>query len=593
MQRSMRYLVLFAIAGLLAACGGKTSSLPPAAQNPPSALQTNGARGGVATTQSAFPNSNRVGFEGRIVKLLPRGFTMLGPKGVGFLHINTSPSTEMETDGGSATVGNYALLVGTGSQFTAINALYIATFSSSPRPTTLQGTYLGATGYGFWLKTAYHGIVPVMTDTESSLSGTLTVGAVMTVQGTGSPDASILAASAAVTPVATPGPTFPPTNSQTHVITADYLGAPDGSTSVSPAQAAPYLNWAETGIGNTSAIAAAGIKTLVYVDMDRLSDTDPPYSQLSGDEFEQTCSGVRIRDYYDNTTQYVTNPASSGARATIDAYVNAFAAGYPVDAIFEDDAVPLGGYPTSYFWPAPPCDYSDSSWVDGEDDMLAGYNYNTFVNGLSQMTESVPLPGTAELLANSTTIGANMESCYVKDTSPTEEDRWVWAETENTSLAVTGENKFFMCFAMDYASANTEIASRIYTLASFLMTYNPTYSIFREGYATPSGLHVMPESQFVPTAPVVPQPGNVSALDASYVYVREYHACYYAGKLVGQCAMVVNNDDAAHSTPALALTYNHTLALSGSGILDGGSVGFDGPAPPTNLAPRSAFIALP
>jgi hypothetical protein len=589
MQRMTRYLVTCVFAALLSACSGGHSSMIPGTSAPPPVMQTIGGTGGTATTQAVFPNSDRIGFEGEISNLWSGGYTMLGASGQGYVHIDTTSSTRINTYGGSAAVGHYALLVGTGSLSTAVTATYIATFSTEPGNITLRGVYDGATFYGFQLKTADYGIVPVMTSTASFLSGTLVVGGAVTVVGIGG-TAAILASS--VASAGAGASSYASTISQTHLITADYLGSPDGTTTVSAAEAAPHLNWAETGIGNTQTIAAAGIKTMVYMDMDRLTTSDPPYSKLSGSEFEETCSGARISDDQDDTTQYVTNPASSAARAIIDAYVIAYTAGYTVDAIFEDDADPLGQYPASYFSGAP-CDYSDSAWIAGEEEMLAGYDHDTFVNGFSQMTQAAPVPDTVDLLANATTIGGNMESCYVKDTSPTEEDTWVWVGTENTSLTVTGEDKYFMCFAMDYAEASSEIASRIYTLASFLMTYNPTYSIFREGYETPSGLHVMPESQFVPTVPVVPQPSNVSTLEEANVYVREYRACYYAGKLIGQCAMVVNNDTATHVTPALALTYKHTLTLSGNGILDDGSVGFDGPAPPASVAERSAFIALP
>ncbi len=515
---------------------------------------------------------------------------MEGTAGQGYVHVNTTSSTSLNTYGGSATVGHYALLVGTGSVSTALSAVYIATFTSAPGQVTLHGTYSQATPYGFEMKTTDYGIVPVMTSTTTSLSGTLVAGGEVTVEGTGNSNDAILAASVASAGASTSSPA---TISQLHVPTADYLLSPNGTTTVTPAQAAPYLDWAETGVSNTPAIYNAGIKTMVYFDTDRLVPDDALYATLSGSEYEETCSGARISDDQDNVTQYVTNPASSATRSAVDAYVTAATAGYPVDAIYEDDADPLGEYPSSYFSPGAPCDYSDSAWIAGEEEMLAGYGHDTFVNGFSNMTEAAPIPSTTQLLANASTIGGNMESCYTRDASPIEEGSWVWTGTENTSLLVTGEEKYFECWAMDTGTASSEIASRIYTLASYLMTYNPTFSILREGYATPSGLHVMPESQFVPMQPVVAQPSNVSTLEESYVYVREYRACYYAGKLIGQCAMVVNNDTASHPTPALALTYTHTLTLSGDGILDGGSVGFDGAAPPSSVPALSAFIALP
>lgn len=542
-------------------------------------------------TQAAFPNATLIAFEGEISALRTGGYTMEGGAGEGYLHINTTSSTVINSDGGSATVGHYALLVGTGSLATAISAVYIATFTSAPGQVTLRGTYSGAMPYGFEMKTTDYGTVPVMTSTATSLSGTLVVGGEITVEGTGnSSHDAILAASVASAGTAASSPA---TISQLHVPTADYLGSPWGSTTVTASQAAPHLNWAETGLANTASMAAAGVKTMVYFDADRVQSSDPLYSILSGSEYEETCSGVRVTDVWDGETQNVVNPASSAARAAIDAYVTAAMTGHTVDAIFEDDADPLGEFATSYFSPGPPCDYSDSAWIAGEEEMLAGYGHDVIVNGFSNMTSATPITSTTQLLSAASTIGGNMESCYVKASAPIEEDEWVWADTENTSLLVTGEDKYFECWAMDYGAASSEIASRVYTLASFLMTYNPTYSIFREGYATPSGLHVMPESQLVPTLPVVAQPSNVSTLEESYVYVREYHACYYAGKLIGQCAMVVNNDTASHPVPALALTYTHTLTLSGNGILDGGSVGFDGAAPPASVPPLSAFIALP
>jgi hypothetical protein len=601
MRNLYRYFSVLFLAGLLAACGGggggQNSTLPvsqaPGAQPMPQTSSgvsspSSSATPGVATTQAAFPSAKYIAFEGEIVATISGGYTMYAAA-VGDLHVYTTSSTVLNAHGGTAAVGHYALVIGTGSTSTSISAVYIATFTSAPGQVTVRGTYNNAAPYGFDLHTTNYGLVPVLVTTSTSLSGTLEEGGDVTVQGTGNPNDAVLAASVAAAPAAASAPS---TISQTHMITADYLGSPNGTTTVTAAQAAPHLNWAETGIGNTAAISAAGIKTMVYLDMNRLATNSPVYSKLSGSEFEQTCSGATVTDVWDGVTQYITNPASSGARAAIDSWVSAYIAGQPVNAIFADDSDPLSEFPSSYFSPGPPCNYTDAAWIAGEEEELTGFGVDTIVNGFSRMTQAAPIANSTALLANSTTIGGNMESCYVEDVSPTEEGSWAWTGTENTSLLVTGEDKYFECWAMDYAAASSEIASRIYTLASFLMTYSPTYSIFREGYATPSGLHIMPESQFVPTLPVVPQPSNVSTLEESNVYVREYNACYYAGNLVGQCAMIVNNDSVAHAMPALALSYSHTLTLSGAGILDGGSLGFSGAAPPTSVPALSAVIAL-
>ena len=149
MRRLTRYLSACILAGLLPACGGggggQTAS-PPLSQAP-GALPVPQASSGVAAPApaAAFPNANLIAFEGEISALRTGGYTMEGTAGQGYLHINTTSSTTLNTHGGSAIVGHYALLVGTGSVSTALSAVYIATFTSAPGQVTLRGTYSQAT----------------------------------------------------------------------------------------------------------------------------------------------------------------------------------------------------------------------------------------------------------------------------------------------------------------------------------------------------------------------------------------------------------------------------------------------------------------
>jgi hypothetical protein len=48
----------------------------------------------------------------------------------------------------------------------------------------------------------------------------------------------------------------------------------------------------------------------------------------------------------------------------------------------------------------------------------------------------------------------------------------------------------------------------------------------------------------------------------------------------------------AHPYP-YGTKYGHTLVLSGGGILDGGTVSTQGPAPPSMMQPLSGVIAFP
>ena len=114
-----------------------------------------------------------------------------------------------------------------------------------------------------------------------------------------------------------------------------------------------------------------------------------------------------------------------------------------------------------------------------------------------------------------------------------------------------------------------------------------------EEFATPSGLHVFPESQLVALNPKVAQPSSVSGLLAQGgTYGREYADCYIAGTFAGPCAVVVNSDPSlSHAFPYPQ--YNHTLTLSGEGVLDGGTMSTQGAAPPLTMAPSSAAIVFP
>lgn len=154
------------------------------------------------------------------------------------------------------------------------------------------------------------------------------------------------------------------------------------------------------------------------------------------------------------------------------------------------------------------------------------------------------------------------------------------------------QGKFFICYSNDLTSASAAIAPRVYTYASYLLTYNLSTSMIWEYWGTTSGYTVEPESELVATSPVVAAPSSVSSLQTSTgAYGRRYNTCYIAAKAVGPCAVVVNPDSAnSHTFPYTG--YHHTLLLSGGGVLDGGTISAAGPAPPSSLGPLTAAIAF-
>jgi len=379
-----------------------------------------------------------------------------------------------------------------------------------------------------------------------------------------------------------------------HVLTGDYLGAPNGSSTLTPAQVAPYLNWAQVAYTAANATSAAGIKVQAYFNPNHVATYDPLYAMLPSSGWAETCSSARVHlDYKARTTEYQTNPESSALRSIYASYVASRLRGEHVDAVFEDTAGPLQGSGIATFLPSLPCNYNTNAWLDGERSLEAGLSVPTIFNGLSGLDgHNVSL--SIGLLENAKTIGGAYEHCFADTASEPVLAAWVWTAAENTQLSVTHQGKLFQCMAFDTASASTQIATRIYTIASFLMTYDINHSVLQELFATPSRFHVLPESELVPTNPAIANPSNISSLLApGGAYVREYRSCYIAQRLAGACAMVVNPSYNTVPYPATLSAFHHTLTLAGYSVLEGGTIGTKGAVPPRTLAKESAVVVFP
>jgi hypothetical protein len=263
-------------------------------------------------------------------------------------------------------------------------------------------------------------------------------------------------------------------------------------------------------------------------------------------------------------------------------------AGSHYDVAWEDGAGVLGTVGLS----AMPCGYSDSQWLAYGSALNSVSPIPVMFNGLGELNGQSPSQSMA-YLSNANTVGGNFEYCYSSGASNPKIAGWVWLATENTELQVAAQNKLFECQLRNPSTADSSTDARIYALASFMLTYNPATSILWEEFGTASGLHVLPESQFVMLQPKVTAPASISSLRQSGgTYAQEYGQCFYAGKFVGACAVVVNADTGT-THPFPFPQYTHTLVLSGGGVLDGGTVSTSGPAPPINVPADSAVIAFP
>lgn len=372
-----------------------------------------------------------------------------------------------------------------------------------------------------------------------------------------------------------------------HVLTADFFGAPYGSSSISPEEAAPHLTWAQVSVRVADAVAAAGIKTQYYIDP-ALTIANRGDQLYTSDEstFAHDCAGNRVTIPYHGLTEDLMAFDQASMRAVFKHWVDRVAGAVHYDALFEDDA----DLPSEYMpFRAMPCHYSDAQWLRDFDGLNQASPLPVIVGGLNASKRPRP-SGVIDLLSSDKTLGENYEHCYASDTQPKLTGA-IWEATENTELAVARARKLFQCTARDNSAAVTSGDGRLYVYSSFLLTYDPRSSVIWEEYTTPSRFRVEPETQLVALDPLTPLPSEISGLQLpGGTYAREFGRCYISGRFVGPCAAVVNPDSSAHSWSSRL--YRHTLTLHGGGVLDGGTISADGPPPPSQLPPASGTVVF-
>ncbi|MGH7661986.1 MAG: hypothetical protein ACRENA_13870 [Vulcanimicrobiaceae bacterium] len=465
--------------------------------------------------------------------------------------------------------------------------------SSGPAPqpsaqATVAGPIAGVSGNSINLNggpnCGYVNVTYTSATTIEENGYSLAPGIYATVYGSGSCATSVTASAISLSNAATSTPNPGATNGsatipQTHVPTADYLGGFAGTTSVTATTAATVLSWAEVSTQDSNAASTAGIKTLEYIDPLEQATTDPLYTSDES-TFSHDCSGNRIAVPY-VAGQWLMAPGSADLSSLLNNWQTAQESQGHVDAFLYDNIDDLYGLTTL------PCAATQSSWDSQNASLIGNSNYPVVFNGYALNSDA------ASLINGATVKGAMAEECYGRKSQPsppyTTDSTWV--TDENLQLAAAAAGKWYFCYNTPTTDASQSIALRQYIYASFLLSYSPTSSVLWEYFSTPSGLHVFPETKIVPTSPLLQAPSSVSSLQSGGVYVREYGACYLAGTTIGRCAAVVNSSaSSSYGMPSLQQSYSHTMAISGSGTLDGGSVSASGPAPPSSLPPETGLI---
>lgn len=569
----------------------------------------------MSTTATVSPSQSYLLVKGPIDAVSTNEFHMNGGTGIGNIWIHTTSSTHKAYGGLTPKVGEYAVVTGTGSYATSITAVYAALYTSTAPTTTLSGQLSSTQPYGFAMRLNNGTYAALALDRSSQVSGSTALWKPVSSVAIGNGSTGYVAVSltgsggtaSTTTTTSTPAPaapvrtsaTAPPSIASTtttasssgtrHVLTAEYLLGYYGTHSITPSQAAPYLSWAQTSIGDSRTIHNAGIKTQIYIDPNWIGSTDPMNSGSTEAIFSHTCGGSRVGVVFGSaSTRYDTNPGSSAMRAHWASWVAAQKAAGWVDMVFEDNGGPLSSY--AKYPNGMPCGYSTSTWISYAEGLNNSVGSPIIMNGLNAFT-SAPAPNLSVVEHSSNTMGGNMEGCY-NDLGDPIDTGTSWLIEENSEIALARAGKYFQCMGRDQASAASSTAARIFSYASFLLGYNPNTSVFESEWYTPSKFHVFPETGLVATSPVVSEPSSIASLRTSTgVYGREYNACYYRGTYIGKCAVAVNHTYGSVERFPFS-GYTHTLTLSGYGVLDGGRASTSGPPPPSSMSAYTAVIAI-
>ena len=496
-----------------------------------------------------------------------------GGSGCGYVNVTYTSSTPITYNGYSLASGTPIEVWGSGSCATSFTATSITLGSGASAP-NLSGTIYGVSGDTINVNGGSGcGYVNVTYSSSTSITYngySIAAGTPIEVWGSGSCSTSYTATSIVLGEGGSSGGSGGSggSTSMTHVLTSDYLDGIAGTTTVSPSTAATVLSWAEVPIQDASAVAAAGIKTLDYIDPFEQATTDPLYNSTSS-TFSTTCSGSRITVDADGVTQYLMNPSSSTLESLMNSWQASQESQGTVSAFFYDDVDDL------YDVSALPCDATQSSWDAEDSSFIASSSYPVVFNGYGMNSDAEALLGN-----NSKVTGGMIEDCYGTTTGSTEPYQVSsWTGNENLEINAVNVGKLFFCYNTPTSSASSSIAVRNYIYASFLIGYGPSSSVLWEYFSTPSNVHVFPETKLVPLNPLISSASSVSSYAKGSVYVREYANCYLAGSSIGHCAAVVNPSSSSYSMPSMSQSYSHEMVISGNGTLDGGSVSVSGSAP--------------
>jgi hypothetical protein len=435
-----------------------------------------------------------------------------------------------------------------------------------------------------------------------------------------------------------------------HVQTGDYCcggyanDTPSGGVTAAKTwisyYAMPSANSDSTGTYpsfGTPGLTSAGISSshvYAYVDDSHIYSGDAQYTNIAPGGPDASaealdCSGNPIT--VKNHTGYLSDPYQP---ATLQLYNNDVTTHYNYSSEYgimylddigysynDNNAVPCeAGAPWTQ--PSAAAAYAAMIATITVSSLAAGHAPPVFLlNTLYPMiaeTNTAPLLEStiAALTTPASVIALNCEACVADNTNPSvgnntpNEMGNQWVLVEDAAIALVNAHKIFWLQSQDSTSrGSASYAGRTFGFASFMLTWDPNYTVYQNAYyGTPSDgvhpnatnpqIHVFPEEGLVAYNPLVAYPSTATGItafkDSGGAYFREYQTCYYQGTSIGACAFIVNPDSSIHPRPALRGSYTHTMVVDSQlDVLDGGTVSLTGAAVPSTITGLTAYIALP
>ena len=377
----------------------------------------------------------------------------------------------------------------------------------------------------------------------------------------------------------------------THILSYTFFGVngvPKGEPTVDVNSAAKWTSWAMSNVAMSRQLSAAGIKTIFYTDPNRVAPRDKMLYTSDESEFAHDCSGHRI-SVTKGEERYLTDPTSPSSKQAWKAFIDSWMRSGHFDAVFDDTAGSIGSLSGL------PCNFDEGKWLDEHVDFVESAGAPMLLNALGDgdlprqgkgPSATYSMSPIVQVVARAkNAIGGTFEDCYASPSHPSNKGGDVtagsyWEQTENTELAVARLGKIFVCNQRaKHETMDQAINARTYAEASLLLTYDLKTTMVRTQFVSPSWFNLGPEIELVALNPVVQTPQTIDSLRQSGgTFGREYRSCYIAGAFVGPCAAVVN-PIIGGSRPFPFSGYTHTMVLQGAGILDGGTITANGPAP--------------